>query len=194
LGYCNTWGWRRTNSVSVFKMNVQVKIALASEFNPTDVDEMLTSAKALTNDVDNIHVYETRGNDVSLWAEFTVDDAPQGQIVDGIRRAFEFNMSNFGDISISFPENIKETARSIKKSKARITKKQGQYLSFIYYYTKLNNKPPAEADLQKYFDVSPPSVHNMIITLEKKGFIRRIPNTSRSIKLLLKRSEIPDLD
>jgi len=175
-------------------MNVRVKIVLASEFNPTDVDEMFTAAKALTNDADNIHVYETRGNDVSIWAEFIVDDAPQGKIVDRIRQVFEFNMSNFGDISITFPENITEAAKPTKKSNTRITKKQGQYLSFIYYYTKLNKKPPAESDFQKYFEVSPPSVHNMIITLEEKGYISRIPNTSRSIKLLLKRSELPDLD
>lgn len=27
------------------------------------------------------------------------------------------------------------------------TKKQGQYLAFIYYYTKLNRKAPAYADI-----------------------------------------------
>ena len=175
-------------------MNVRVKIVMASEFNPTDVDEMFTAAKALTNDADNIHVYETRGNDVSIWAEFIVDDAPQGKIVDRIRQVFEFNMSNFGDISITFPENIAEAAKPTKKSNARITKKQGQYLSFIYYYTKVNKTPPAESDFQKYFNVSPPSVHDMIMKLEEKGFISRVRNSPRSIKLLLKHSEIPDLD
>ena len=182
------------STINKLKMNVRVKIVMASEFNPTDVDEMFTAAKALTNDADNIHVYETRGNDVSIWAEFIVDDAPQGKIVDRIRQVFEFNMSNFGDISITFPENITEAAKPTKKSNSRITKKQGQYLSFIYFYTKVNKIPPAESDFQKYFNVSPPSVHNMIVKLEEKGFISRTPNTPRSIKLLLKRSEIPDLD
>jgi hypothetical protein len=46
------------------------------------------------------------------------------------------------------------------------TPRQGQYLAFIYYYDKLNRRPPAEADIQKYFDVSPPSVHQMVRTLE----------------------------
>ena len=175
-------------------MNVRVKIVMASEFNPTDVDEMFTAAKALTNDADNIHVYETRGNDVSIWAEFIVDDVPQGKIVDRIRQVFEFNMSNFGDISITFPENITEAAKPTKKSNSRITKKQGQYLSFIYFYTKVNKIPPAESDFQKYFNVSPPSIHHMIIKLEEKGFISRVRNTPRSIKLLVNRAEIPDLD
>lgn len=34
---------------------------------------------------------------------------------------------------------------------ARFTEKQGQYLAFIYMYTLVNGRPPAEADLQRYF-------------------------------------------
>ena len=50
-----------------------------------------------------------------------------------------------------------------------ITPKQGQYLAFIFYYTKINRRPPAEADIQRYFRVSPPAVHQMILKLEKKA-------------------------
>jgi hypothetical protein len=32
--------------------------------------------------------------------------------------------------------------------------KQGQYLAFIYAYTRLHRRPPAEADMQQYFRVS----------------------------------------
>ncbi len=35
------------------------------------------------------------------------------------------------------------------------TETQGQYLAFIYYYTKIDGVPPAEADMQCYFKVSP---------------------------------------
>ncbi len=70
---------------------------------------------------------------------------------------------------------------------------QGQYLAFIYYYTKIHRVPPAEADMQRYFSVSPPSVHNMVVTLEKRGFIRRTPGVGRSIQLLLSRDQLPDL-
>jgi Mn-dependent DtxR family transcriptional regulator len=58
------------------------------------------------------------------------------------------------------------------------TPTQGQYLAFIYYYTKLNGVPPAEADFQKYFRVSPPSVHQMIVTLVRRGFIERTPGAA----------------
>ncbi len=74
------------------------------------------------------------------------------------------------------------------------TKRQGQYLSFIYYYTKIHGCPPAEADIQKYFKVSPPSVHQMVVTLEKKGLIEKIPYQARSIRLLLAREELLDLE
>ena len=73
------------------------------------------------------------------------------------------------------------------------TATQGQYLAFIYYYTKIHRVPPAEADMQRYFRVTPPAIHNMIVTLEKRGFIMRTPGAARSIQLLLSRDKLPDL-
>jgi Mn-dependent DtxR family transcriptional regulator len=76
----------------------------------------------------------------------------------------------------------------------RYTIKQGQYLAFIYYYAKLNGRAPSEADMQRYFQVSPPSVHQMVVTLEANGLIERIPGQARSIRLLIPREQLPDLD
>jgi hypothetical protein len=39
--------------------------------------------------------------------------------------------------------------------KPRFTEREGQYLAFIYYYTKLNGRPPAEADMQRFFSSYP---------------------------------------
>ena len=69
------------------------------------------------------------------------------------------------------------------------TKLQGQYLAFIVAYTKLNRRAPAEADFQRYFEVTPPSVHNMIVTLERRGLIKRTPGRPRSIEVLVPVSE-----
>ena len=74
------------------------------------------------------------------------------------------------------------------------TKSQGQYLAFIVAYAKLNRRPPAEADFQRYFEVTPPSVHNMIITLERHGLIKRTPGRHRSIEVLVPLREVPPLD
>jgi Mn-dependent DtxR family transcriptional regulator len=77
---------------------------------------------------------------------------------------------------------------------AAYTPRQGQYLAFIYYYTKIHGVPPAETDMQRYFRVSPPAVHEMVKTLERQGFIAREPGKPRSIRLLLSRAELPDLE
>jgi Mn-dependent DtxR family transcriptional regulator len=76
----------------------------------------------------------------------------------------------------------------------KYTKIQGQYLAFIYNYTKMNGRPPAEADMQHYFQVSPPTVHQMVLTLERRGFISREPGQPRSIKVLLSPRELPHLE
>jgi Mn-dependent DtxR family transcriptional regulator len=71
---------------------------------------------------------------------------------------------------------------------------QGQYLAFIYHYTKLHRQPPAESDMQRYFQVMPPSVHQMVLTLDAKGFIERFPGQARSIRLLIPREQLLDLE
>jgi Mn-dependent DtxR family transcriptional regulator len=74
-----------------------------------------------------------------------------------------------------------------------MTSTQGQYLAFIYAYTRVLRRPPAEADIQKYFEVTPPTVHQMLITLERKGLIRRTPGVARSIELLIAPDSLPVL-
>ena len=76
----------------------------------------------------------------------------------------------------------------------RYTDVQGQYLAFIYYYTKLHGRAPSEAEMQRYFSVSPPTVHQMILNLEKEGLVQRTPGQARSSRLLLDRDCLPDLD
>ncbi len=69
----------------------------------------------------------------------------------------------------------------------RYTEKQGQYLAFIYYYTKIHGEAPSEAEMQRYFGVT------MVLTLERSGLIQPTPGIARSIKVLLARHELPDL-
>ena len=74
------------------------------------------------------------------------------------------------------------------------TPKQGQYLAFLHYYTKVHRCPPAEWEMQQYFRVSPPSVHQMILTLESRGLIERTPGQARSIRLLIPPEDLPALE
>ncbi len=77
---------------------------------------------------------------------------------------------------------------------ARWTPRQGQFLAFIYNYTKINGRPPAEADMERYFRVSPPSIHQMVLRLEAEGFISRVPGEPRSIRLLVSPEDLPLLE
>jgi repressor LexA len=74
------------------------------------------------------------------------------------------------------------------------TAKQGQYLAFIYYYTRIHGVAPAEADFRRFFRVTPPVVHEMIKVLHARGLIERDPGKPRSIKLCLTRAQLPDLE
>ena len=74
------------------------------------------------------------------------------------------------------------------------THKQGQYLAFIHAYLKLNRRPPAEADMQRFFRVTAPSVHRMIVELETRQLIRKTPGVARSIEILVPPASIPPLD
>lgn len=75
----------------------------------------------------------------------------------------------------------------------KYTRKQGEYLAFIYYYTKIHGQPPSEADLEQRFKVAWSSVHQMILRLEERGLIKRTPGEARSIRVLLPHEELPDL-
>jgi Mn-dependent DtxR family transcriptional regulator len=76
---------------------------------------------------------------------------------------------------------------------AKITEKQGQYLAFIFQYMKVNGRSPAESDIQRYFGVTPPTVHQMVVKLENLGLITRQPGMARSIQVMVSPDSIPEL-
>ena len=71
---------------------------------------------------------------------------------------------------------------------------QGQYLAFIRAYILIHRQAPAEADMRNFFRVTPPTVHTMVLTLEKRGFIRRVPGIARSIQVLVPHDVLPHLE
>ena len=76
----------------------------------------------------------------------------------------------------------------------RFTQKQGQYRASIYNYSVMFGQSPAEADLQRFFGTSPPTIHQMLLTLAEKQLISRTPGQARSIRLLVNPKEIPRLE
>jgi DNA-binding MarR family transcriptional regulator len=47
--------------------------------------------------------------------------------------------------------------------------------------------------MRRHFDVTAPSVHQMVMTLEKAGLISRTPGAARSIQLLIPPEVLPIL-
>lgn len=82
---------------------------------------------------------------------------------------------------------------SIVEPRKPLTEKQGQYLAFIHAYSVVMGRPPAEADLQRHFAVTPPTVHQMVVALAEAGWISRTPGAARSIRLAIDPSELPVL-
>lgn len=80
---------------------------------------------------------------------------------------------------------------SANDNAVRWTAKQGQYLAFIYAYTTIHGQAPAERDMERFFRTTPPSVHNIVKTLEREGYIRRQPGVARSIELLVTPETLP---
>ncbi len=86
------------------------------------------------------------------------------------------------------PESLRPVAGAL-----RLTPLQARYLTFIHSYRTLHRRAPAEADLQRYFRVSPPSVHQMLVRLEARGLIAREPGKARSIRVLVPPDQLPEL-
>lgn len=77
---------------------------------------------------------------------------------------------------------------------ATFTHRQGQFLAFIHLYRKLNRQSPSEADIARYFRLTPPSVHSMIVRLHELGLITREPGVARSLQVAIPEEEIPELE
>jgi DNA-binding MarR family transcriptional regulator len=84
--------------------------------------------------------------------------------------------------------------RAAGDSHPDFTPRQGQYLAFIHAYTLVNGRPPAQADIQRFFRLTPPSVHQMLLTLERNGLISRRPGMARSITVLVDHADLPALE
>ena len=80
-----------------------------------------------------------------------------------------------------------------RSSPHRFTEKQGQYLAFIYVYAHMFRQAPAKADMQRHFRVTPPTVHQMVLGLERDGLISRQPGVARSISLHVPPQDLPIL-
>jgi hypothetical protein len=84
------------------------------------------------------------------------DDGKDRRVLDAVCDRLSALLDRFTDEAPA-----QKPAAPHQHRRPRFTVKQGQYLAFIHWYTKLHRTPPAEADLQRYFRVTPPAVHTV---------------------------------
>ncbi len=92
------------------------------------------------------------------------------------------------------PQPPAKAQAKVNQGRVKFTHRQGQFLAFIHLYRKLHKRGPAELDLVKFFRITPPSVHTMIVKLEELGLISREPGVARSARVTIPEEQIPNLE
>ena len=111
----------------------------------------------------------------------------------GRRLAGRFDASRLA-ARIGWPSIMERPrCRSPSGPTARFTERQGQYPASIHACTKVHGRPPAQADMQRYFAVTAPSVHRMVLGLERRGPLRRAPGRARNLEVLVAPETLPVL-
>ena len=74
-----------------------------------------------------------------------------------------------------------------------LTKKQHELLRFIHERLKEQGVPPSFDEMKDALDLRPKSgIHRLIMALEERGFIRRLPNRARALEVVkLPESAVP---
>lgn len=112
------------------------------------------------------------------------------EVQDAIERAVEAMAEALRAMSLQKP-------RAIQRSADAPTPRQGQFLAYIHQYVQRNHAgvAPTHAALQRFFNLTAPSVNSMLVRLEQRGFIRRTPGKARGITLtLVDPSVLPELE
>lgn len=152
-------------------------------------------------------VYGRNGDTAVSFASFASSSSDAKELRDNLSRALKKPLRTVlaGQVyvlKVQIGDSFEEDAFAVKIEPApkldpaavpRFTKTQGQYLAFIHNYMQIHGLAPAETDLQRYFRVSAPSVHEMIKTLERNALIERTPGRARSIRLLVQPEHLPQL-
>jgi repressor LexA len=76
-----------------------------------------------------------------------------------------------------------------------LTKKQHELLRFIHERLKEQGVPPSFDEMKEALDLrSKSGIHRLIMALEERGFIRRLPNRARALEVVrLPESAVPGL-
>ena len=84
-----------------------------------------------------------------------------------------------------------QTPTGLTATPSRITRRQGEFLAFILRYTQKRGIAPSYEEMATHFGISSPSVNGMMKTLERNGFISRVPGAARSVRVEVRPEDLP---
>jgi hypothetical protein len=76
----------------------------------------------------------------------------------------------------------------------RVSRQRGRLLAYVFWYTKIHRRPPSESEIADFLGVRGPSAHRMILALEAAGCLSRTPGQPRTLRVLVPRDELPELE
>lgn len=157
---------------------------------------MYDAAERLTDDKKSIFILIPSNRLKTVIAEFTIKKARQIDVVDDIGREFSYCLTDYNNSLTLFQSSQKKSRKRKQLSIKKIdrvglgfTEKQGQYLAFINKFIKTNGHSPKLSDFVNQFCVGSTSVYRILVKLEEKGFIKRSPQKTHSIELLIPENE-----
>jgi hypothetical protein len=175
-------------AVYLIQLTALERDMLLSHVHPSGALDHLVPRKPQISPVVTMHLDAEELDEFMVLFEQTADSAQDVVAMDRLTHAYS-------RVESGLEGDIDPGAHLVRPAAATLgyTELQGRYLAFIFYYQKLHGCPPAESDLQQYFQVSPPTVHAMLKTLQQRHYIARTAGAARSIELLVPPEAIPAL-
>ena len=163
--------------LNLMSMQVEVSVEFSRAPMLRDFRQVLSAVESLAVNKSSLAVDTSRETN-TIRVAFDTPNSKQVEIVDHLAHAFRTYVTHYADFAIRFPKQEKIS------NQQGPTAKQAQYLEFIEGYTKIHGKSPSQMEIQRHFKVTPYTVHQMILQLEKRGFVTRVPGASRSLQLV----------
>ncbi len=146
---------------------------------------------------ERIEVFELASRGIRV-AEYLTELPPRKLLAEKLHRAVQLARQRIDANESHNPDTHigSGSSQETKPKKSAPTRQQGQFLAFIREYTMRNEQSlaPTHAAFQKFFNLTPPSVNSMLIRLEQRGFIKRVPGQARGIQLIIAPDLIPPLE
>jgi hypothetical protein len=179
----------RRRAEFLIQLTAQERDLLIAHVHPPGALDRILGAGRSKGPIVSLELADEEASEFCWLVEQTVNFAQNGTA----QRRLDHLVAR---LEAGFTGNVDPGAHLVRPGACRLgySAKQGQYLAFIHCYETLHRRPPAEADLREYFRVSPPAVHEMLRTLERRKFIVRALGEPRSIRLLLRPEQIPALE